>query len=103
MYRVEAGTARKPNKDTKIAQLTDLSQYLLPAIQPLIAVGVYRPLNAFLEDLGDAMDFDSSPYLLGEEDRQVMIQNQMMQMMPPPADPQNSDNEEGDATEPAEN
>jgi len=103
MYRVEAGTARKPNKDTKIAQLTDLSQYLLPAIMPLVNSGVYRPLNAFLEDLGNAMDFDPKPYLLGEEDRQVMIQNQMMQMMPPPADPQNSDNEEGDATEPAEN
>jgi hypothetical protein len=65
-YRVQAGSARKPNKDTKIAQLTDLSQYLLPTIMPMASAGVFGPLNAFLEDLGNAMDFDSTRYLLGE-------------------------------------
>jgi hypothetical protein len=78
-YRVQAGTARKPNKDTRIAQLNDLAQVLLPTIQPLAQYGVVRPLNAFISDMADAMEMDAAPYMLNDQD----VQQLMLMQMPP--------------------
>lgn len=75
-FRVQAGTARKPNKDTRIAQLSDLSQYLLPVMQPLVTAGVIKPFNALITDLAAAMELDATPYLLGQQEQALMIQMQ---------------------------
>lgn len=84
-FRVQAGTARKPNKDTKIAQLNDLGQVLLPIISPLTQFGVTRPFNAFITDLADAMEMDAAKYMLNEED----VQQLMLMQLPPPPEPAN--------------
>ncbi len=81
-FRVEAGSARKPNKDTRIAQLTDFGQYVLPVIQNAMSMGVTRPWNAYMQDLARAMEMDASSYLLTPEDEQQMMQFAMMQQAP---------------------
>jgi len=82
-YRVEAGTARKPNKDTQIAQLTDIGQYILPVIQQAMMSGVTRPYNAYMKAMGRAMDMEVKEFLLGDDEQQLLIQ-----MNAPPAPPQ---------------
>lgn len=77
-FRVEAGTARKPNKDTRIAQLNELAQYLLPTAQQAMSMGLPGPFNAFMLDLGRAMDIDPTPYMIDAED-QAMMQAQAAQ------------------------
>lgn len=67
-FRVEAGTARKPNKDTRIAQLNEIAQYLLPTAMEAMRMGVGKPFNAFMEDYARALDMDASRYILGEDD-----------------------------------
>lgn len=81
-YRVEAGTARKPNKDTQIAQLTDIGQYVLPVIQQAMMSGVTGPYNAYMNALGRAMDIDISNFLLGDAEQQMLVQ---MNAPPQPA------------------
>jgi len=83
-YRVEAGTARKPNKDTQIAQLTDVGQYILPVIQQAMMSGVTRPYNAYMKALGRAMDIDIDNFLLGDAEQQMLLQMNA----PPQAYPQ---------------
>jgi len=73
-YRVEAGTARKPNRDSQIAQLTDIGQYILPVIQQAMMSGVTRPYNAYMNALGRAMDMEVEPFLLGEQEQQMLMQ-----------------------------
>ena len=73
-YRVEAGTARKPNKDTQIAQLTDIGQYILPVIQQAMMSGITRPYNAYMEALGRSMDIEIENFLLGDEEQQLLMQ-----------------------------
>ena len=77
-YRVEAGTARKPNKDTQIAQLTDIGQYILPVIQQAMMSGVTRPYNAYMKALGRAMDMDINNFLLGDAEQQMLTQLVLM-------------------------
>lgn len=76
-FRVEAGTARKPNKDTRISQLNDIAQYLLPAAQQAMQMGISKPFNAFIEDYARAMDLDASRYIL-DENEQMQLQQMMM-------------------------
>lgn len=76
-YRVEAGTARKPNKQTRITQLNEIAQYLLPVAQSAMQWGVTKPFNAFMEDYGRALDMDPSRYMLDEADQELMMQAQM--------------------------
>jgi len=86
-FRVEAGTARKPNKDTRIAQLNELAQYLLPTAQQAMALGVFKPFNAFMEDYGRAMDIDPSRYMIDDDDRNAMQQYTLMQQGPVAPEP----------------
>lgn len=72
-FRVEAGTARKPNKDTKIAQLTDVGQYILPVIQQAMLSGVTRPYNAYMQALGKAMDMDVDDFLVSQQEQEMLI------------------------------
>lgn len=92
-FRVEAGTARKPNKDTRIGQLNDIGQYLLPVAQEALQLGISKPFNAFIEDYGRAMDIDPKPYMLTEEDEQTMIQMRILLASKP--DQQKANEQEG--------
>lgn len=65
-YRVVAGSARKPNKNTRIANLNDFGQIALPTIQQFALQGVTQPWNAFMYEIAKAMDFDAKPFLLPE-------------------------------------
>lgn len=96
-FRVEAGTARKPNKDTQIAQLTDIGQYVLPVIQQAMLVGVTRPFNAYMKAVGRAMDIDVTEFLLGPEEQQMLV----AATMPPPMEPA-EENDEGSGEDAAE-
>ncbi len=61
-YHVEAGSARKPNKQTKISQLTELAQYALPVFQQFAAQGNVEPYNAFISEYCKAQDIDPAPF-----------------------------------------
>lgn len=64
VYRIEAGSARKPNKQGKIAQLQELGQIILPTAQALALAGMPAVFNAYITDMMKAMDLDPSPYLI---------------------------------------
>lgn len=63
-YRIEAGSARKPNKDTRIAQMQAAIQTLGPMLQQVAAGGNVEPLNSLLADWASSMDLDASRYLI---------------------------------------
>jgi len=87
-YRVEAGTARKPNKDTIISQLTDVGQYILPVIQQAMMSGVTGPYNAYMDALGRAMDIEIDQFLMGDAEQQMLIQMNAPPAQPPPQEDQ---------------
>jgi hypothetical protein len=61
-YRVEAGSTRKPNKQQKIAQLTELAQY--GRFADFALQGQVGPWNAFMHDWCRNADIDPGPYQL---------------------------------------
>lgn len=63
-YRIEAGSARKPNKATRVEQMQAALQTLGPILQGLVPMGVVDPLNALLTDWCDSLDIDAKPYLI---------------------------------------
>ena len=64
-YRIEAGSARKPNKDTKIAQMQQAMQTLAPMLSQLATgAGIVDPYNALISDWADSLDLDPAKYLL---------------------------------------
>jgi hypothetical protein len=63
-YRVEAGSARKPNKATRIEQMQAAVQTLGPVLSGLIGAGVVEPFNALVSDWAESMDIDATPYLI---------------------------------------
>lgn len=88
VFRVEAGSARKPNKANKADQLNQLGSIALPTIQQFALAGVIEPWNAFMRDYADALDLDATPYLLqapppppeqpaGETPEQIQQQHEM--------------------------
>ena len=64
LYRVEAGSARKPNKATRVEQMQMAVQTLGPLLQPVAMAGFVDPLNALIADWADSLDIDPTPYLL---------------------------------------
>lgn len=78
-YRIESGSARKPNKQTRIEQMNLALQNLGPVLSGLIGAGVVDPFNALIADWADAMDLDAAPYLVPPPPPP--------QMMPPPGMP----------------
>jgi hypothetical protein len=64
LYRVEAGSARKPNKATRVEQMQMAVQTLGPLLQPIAMAGMVDPMNALIVDWADSLDIDSTPYLL---------------------------------------
>lgn len=64
IYRVEAGSARKPNKSTRVEQMQMAVQTLGPIVSNLIGAGIVEPFNALMRDWADSLDIDASPYLV---------------------------------------
>jgi hypothetical protein len=65
-YRIEAGSARKPNKAGRIEALQIALQTLGPILQPVAMQGQVGPLNALLKDYCEAIDVDYGPYMIPE-------------------------------------
>lgn len=63
-YRVEAGSARKPNKGSKVEQINQALQVMMPVAQGLLQAGQPQLFNALLEDWGRAMDIDVARYMV---------------------------------------
>lgn len=61
-YRVEAGSARKPNVATKIENLQSAMQILMPVATGMIQGGRPELFNAIMQDWGATMNFDVSNY-----------------------------------------
>ena len=64
LFRVEAGSARKPNKASRVEQMTLAIQTLGPILAPLASGGVIGPFNALMRDWAMSLDIDATPYLI---------------------------------------
>lgn len=64
LYRVEAGSARKPNKATRVEQMQLAVQTLGPILSGLVGAGVVDPFNALMKDWAGSLDIDPEPYLV---------------------------------------
>ena len=63
-YRVEAGSARKPNIATKVENINNAMQLIMPVAQGMMQSGNPAVFNAMITDWGEAMNFDVSKYLI---------------------------------------
>jgi hypothetical protein len=63
-YRIEAGSARKPNKNNRIRSLNEFAQIAMAAIQGFAMEGMVDPWNALMGDLGKSLDLDPEAYLI---------------------------------------
>jgi hypothetical protein len=63
-YRIESGSARKPNKATRQEQMQAALQNLGPVLSNLIGAGVVEPFNALIKDWAESLDLDATPYLV---------------------------------------
>lgn len=64
-YRIEQGSARKPNKGTQVASMSLAIQTLFaPLWQYAQATGNTGPVNALISQWADANDFDASAFLI---------------------------------------
>ena len=87
-YRIEAGSTKKPNKENKVSQLTELAQYSMPVFQQFAASGAVEPYNAYMTELCNAMDIDPAPFLVElpepqgptPEEQELQLKAQEMQM-----------------------
>jgi hypothetical protein len=64
LYRVEAGSARKPNKATRVEQMQLSVQTLGPILSQLVGSGIVGPFNQLMTDWADSLDIDAQPYLI---------------------------------------
>jgi hypothetical protein len=64
LYRVEAGSARKPNKASRVEQMQMAVQTLGPILSQLAGTGMVEPFNALISDWANSLDIDAKPYLL---------------------------------------
>lgn len=64
LYRVEAGSARKPNKASRVEQMQLAVQTLSPILSNLANAGFPGPFNALISDWAKSLDIDAQPYLL---------------------------------------
>jgi hypothetical protein len=79
-YRIEAGSARKPNKQRDIANIDESAQIILPALMQVYQMtGDPTQVNAWLREWARTRDMD--PSLIEMPDlRQMMAQQQAMAM-----------------------
>lgn len=64
IYRVEAGSARKPNKATRVEQMQMSVQTLGPILSGLVGAGIVEPYNALMRDWADSLDIDADAYMI---------------------------------------
>ena len=64
IYRVEAGSARKPNKATRVEQMQMSVQTLGPILSGLVSAGIVEPYNALMRDWADSLDIDADAYMI---------------------------------------
>lgn len=78
---VEASDMMRPNREKNMMDLQSLSQYMLPVYQKYAeATGDSRPLNGFLQAIGEAMDRDIGEWEMGPWQPQPDPQAQQMAM-----------------------
>lgn len=64
-YRIEAGSAKKPNKDLDLANTNEAAQFVFPALmQAYQQTGDPTQVNAFFRDWCKARDLDAAAYML---------------------------------------
>ena len=63
-YRIEAGSARKPNKASRVEQMQMALQTLGPVLQGLIGQGLVDPFNALITDWAKSLDIDPTRYMI---------------------------------------
>jgi hypothetical protein len=63
-YRIEAGSARKPNKASRVEQMQMALQTLGPVLQGLVQQGMVDPFNALITDWAKSLDIDPTKYLI---------------------------------------
>lgn len=63
-YRVESGSARKPNRAAEVEKMQLAVQTLAPVLQGLVASGMPGPLNALMSDWAKSLDIDPAPYMI---------------------------------------
>jgi hypothetical protein len=63
-FRVEAGSARKPNPGTKVENINNAMQILMPIANGMLQAGSPQLFNALMADWGRAMDMDVSKYVV---------------------------------------
>ena len=68
-FRIEAGSARKPNKATRIESMTQVGQIIQPILQQMAMEGNPGPWNAYITDMAKALDLDPTPYLVPPPDQ----------------------------------
>ena len=82
-YRIEAGSARKPNKVNRIRQLIEFAQIAMPVLLNFVSMGVSDPYNALMRDWAKANELDVEPYLIDME--KIQEQQQQEEQQPDPA------------------
>jgi len=75
-YRIQAGSARKPNRMMRIKSIREFGQAAMPAIQAFAMQGFTGPWNAYMHDLAKAIDIDAGDYLLDGEAIQQVLREQ---------------------------
>jgi len=64
LFRVEAGSARKPNKSSRVEQMQMAVQTLGPILSQLAGSGITEPFNSLMKDWANSLDINASGYLL---------------------------------------
>ena len=85
-YRIEAQSARKPNREAEIGNTDSGAQFLMPILQQIAQqFGIWGPLNAFMRDWAKARGYTVEDYLV---DPTLLQQQQQQQMQPVPPEQQ---------------
>jgi hypothetical protein len=63
-YRIEAGSAAKPNKQSQQDKINNLAQVMMPTLSQMVGMGQVGPYNAMIRDIGKAHDIDPTDYLV---------------------------------------
>jgi len=76
--RIEAGSTRRPNKDTRVQQMTQAMQVLGQFLAPFAQQGQVGPMNSLIGDWCKALDIQPDAYLIQPPPPPPQM------MMPPP-------------------
>lgn len=88
-YRIAAGSARKPNKQTRLRALNELGQSIVPTLQEFAMQGIVEPWNAYVGEVAETLDLDASDFLIqlpeeeegpSDEEKAAQMDMQMKQM-----------------------